>query len=238
MATEREIKKAFDEVRASELTKKRAEIYVRKMTMDYGRDRAAQKRRKSRIAACIAALLLSVSALSAWFVPATVISMDVNPSLAMKVNVFDRVVSLDGLNDDGEALASGLNLRAETYVRAMRRLLLSDGMAPYLSNGSMFSITVVGSGSGHTTEMLANVACCALSVAEKENVYYCTVDADTARAAKSAGLSAARYQALLLLKEIDPAYTAEQVREMSMREIRDLLSDRQMENPCEKAKLN
>jgi len=236
--TEREIKKAFDEIKADELTRKRAEIYVRKMTMDYGRDRAAQKRRKNRIAACIAAVLLTAGALSSWFVPATVISVDINPSLAMKVNVFDRVVSLDGLNDDGEVLAADLDLRAETYVRALRSLLLSDGMAPYLDDGSMVSVTVVGAESGHTEEMLANVACCALSVAEKENVYYCTVDGDTARAAKSAGLSPARYQALLLLQEIDPAYTAERVQEMSMREIRSLLSDRQMENPCEKASLN
>ena len=117
--TEREIKKAFDEIRADELTRKRTEIYVRKMTMDYGRDFAAKKRRKSRVAACIATILLAVGALSSWFVPATVISVDVNPSLAIRVNVFDRVVSLDGLNDDGRELASGLNLRAETYVCRM-----------------------------------------------------------------------------------------------------------------------
>ncbi len=236
--TEREIKQAFDEIKAGELTKKRTEIYVRKMTMDYGRDRAAKARRKQHLAACLAALLLTFGGFASWFVPATVINLDVNPSLAMRVNVFDRVIALKGLNADGEKLASHLDLGSMPYVRAMRRLMVSESMAPYINDDSMISITVVGAGGRHGEEILANVACCALSVAEKENVYYCQVDGDTARAAKGSGLSPARYQALQMLRETDPDCTAEDVQQMSMREIRDLLSERQLENPCEKAKLN
>ena len=40
-----------------------------------------------------------------YFTPIAEISIDINPSIELRVNRFDQVISVDGLNGDGQALA-------------------------------------------------------------------------------------------------------------------------------------
>ena len=44
-----------------------------------------------------------------YFTPTMEISVDINPSIELGVNRFDRVISVDGYNEDGQALAQLLD---------------------------------------------------------------------------------------------------------------------------------
>ena len=228
---EHKLQNAFSAMKATEKLKRTTKAALRKKTFDYGRQIDRIRARRRRIAGCLTCLALMVTALGSWFIPAASIAVDINPSLELKVNIFDRVIALEGRNSDGEAVAGELDLAGKPYDEAMQRLLLSHGLASYLEQGSTITITLAGSGD-HAVQMLSKVVCRAYAVAEEENVIYCRVTWDTVKAAKEAGLCIPRYLAWQKLRQTDPGITAADVKEIPIEQIRHLIYVEILENPC------
>lgn len=226
-----QFKAAFDGIEATERLKRQTKAHVRRKTFDYGRQIQRVRARHRRLAASLASLVLLLTGLGAWFTPTTSIGVDINPSLELQVNIFDRVISLKGRNLDGEAVAGELDLTGKPYDEAMQRLLLSHGLEPYLEKGSTITITLTGNGD-HAVQMLSKVVCRAYAVAEEENVVYCQVSWDTVKAAEDAGLCIPRYLAWQELLKTDPAVTVEDIKNIPMEEIRRLIYVDTLENPC------
>ena len=227
-----DIKQTFDAVRADERLKRKTKAYLRKATLDYGRDTWRGKQRRQRIASCAAMLVLMVVSAGMWLLPVTSIDLDINPSLELRVNSFGRVTRLKGLNADGLALVDDLDVKGMRYDDAMQRILISEELEPYLENGSLISITVVGKDESLAEQMLGKVVCRAYAIAEEDNIYYCRTDPETARAARSVGLCVLRYQVWQHLKESDPAVTVETVAMMPKAEVMALAKFEKLENPC------
>lgn len=75
--------------------------------------RAVQKNsiwlRMSAAAACaVCALGMAGVGAYAYYTPTSYVSLDVNPSIEYRLNVFDRVLSVVGVNDDGENILDGI----------------------------------------------------------------------------------------------------------------------------------
>ena len=224
---------AFDSVRASERLKRTTLAQIRRKTFDYGRHQFRYRQHRMRLAAGLLSLVLVCSGMGIWYLPATSIGLDINPSLELKVNALDRVISLKGKNADGLEVAKQLDVTGMLYDDAMQRILISEELAPYLENGSMISISVVGGGSDvHAEEMLSKVVCRAYALAEDENVFYCQTDKETLEAAREAGLCIPRYLAWQRLLETDPGVTAAEVSQMPKEEIRALAHLKIIDNPC------
>ena len=227
-----DIREAFDAVYADERLMRQTKAYLRKATLDYGRDTQRRRQRQMRLASCTAALVLLVVSAGMWLLPVTSIDLDINPSLELRVNSFGRVTRLKGLNTDGLALVEELDVKGLPYDEAMQRILISEELEPYLENESLISITVVGKDESLAEEMLSKVVCRAYAIAEEDNVYYCQTDPETARAARSVGLCVLRYQVWQQLKESDPSITVEAVAMMPKAEIMRLAKFEKLENPC------
>ena len=207
--------------------------HLRRKTFDYGRHAYQLRRHRSRIAACLLSLALVLTGTGIWFLPATSIGLDINPSLELQVNALDRVIALKGKNEDGLEVAKHLDVTGMRYDEAMQRILISQELAPYLENGSMISISVIGGGSdAHAEQILSKVVCRAYALAEDENVFYCQTDKDTLAAARESGLCIPRYLAWQHLLENNPDVTAEEVSRMPKDEIRALAQLEIIENPC------
>ena len=228
---ENKLRGAFSALKASEKLKRTTKAALRKKTFDYGRQIGRIRVRRRRMAGCLASLVLVLTGLGAWFTPTASIAVDINPSIELRVNLFDRVIALEGRNSDGEAVVGELDLTGKPYDEAMLRLLLSHGLAPYLEQGSTITITLAGSGD-HAVQMLSKVVCRAYAVAQEENVVYCQVSWDTVKAAKTAGLCIPRYLAWQELQKTDPHITVEDIKEMPIEEIRKLIYVDTLENPC------
>ena len=227
-----DIREAFDAVRADERLRRQTKAYLRKATLDYGREVQRRRQRQMRLASCTAALVLLVVSAGMWLLPVTSIDLDINPSLEIRVNTFGRVTRLKGLNADGLALVEELDVKGLPYDEAMQRILISEELEAYLDNGSLISITVVGKDESLAEEMLSKVVCRAYAIAEEDNIYYCQTDPETARAARSVGLCVLRYQVWQQLKESDPSITVEAVAMMPKAEIMRLAKFEKLENPC------
>ena len=136
------------------------------------------------------------------------------------------------MSEDGREVIEDMELQNLPYTKAVRRILLSDNMEQYMDGSELVSIAVVGGTLKSEEEFIRNVVCSASAVTKEENLYYCKTDAETAQAAKKAGLTVARYQALMELQALDPNITAEDVLGMSMREIKELIGCYELDEPC------
>ena len=227
-----QIKQAFDAIQTPERLKRTTKAALRKKTFDYGRNVLRLRQHRQRLAGMLASLVLVLTGTGLWFLPSASISVDINPSMELRVNALDRVIALEGRNSDGAAVVKDLDVVGMTYDDAMQRLLLSEGLEPYLADGSQITITVAGVDEEHTTQMLSKVLCRAYNIANEENVLYCQVDWETVKAAREVNLCIPRYLAWQNLLKTNPAITPEDVREIPKDRIRALAQTVIIEDPC------
>lgn len=211
-----QLREAFAQVRAEEDLKKRTLDYLSQKTGGWSSVSRRRARPWAMAAACAACMLMTIGSLWLYFTPAAYISVDVNPSVELTVNRFNRVISLKGLNDDGAALAEDLNVRFLKYTEALEQVLNSDTIADLLSQEETVSITVAGDDEARTAEMLSQVSACA---AGRGNTLCHSTDLQTAQAAHDQGLSCGKYRMLLELQALDPAVTAEDILGMTMKQL-------------------
>ena len=67
---------------------------------------------KATIALAAASLLFSIGlGTSSYYLPTKYVSMDINPSVEYSVNMFNRVIDAEGVNEDGIRLLEQLNIK-------------------------------------------------------------------------------------------------------------------------------
>lgn len=214
------IKNAFDSVHAAEELKGRTRDFLFQKTDGYQKKPARMYRRFALAAACLLFAVLCGGGYL-YFTPVASISVDVNPSIELGINRFDRVVSVEGYNEDGRALAGSLHVWLLPYEEALDQILSGESMARYMTPEHFVSITVVGESEEKSGEMLEHVNSCA---GYHENVHCSAGSAEEVSAAHEAGLSFGKYQAFLELQALDPTVTPQDVQGLTMRQIRDRIA--------------
>ena len=156
------IREAFDDIHA--------EKELKEHTKEYLRRNVYQKKRTLwtapvRIAAATVCLFLVVLAGGSWLylVPTAYISIDINPSLELGVNLFDRIVSVEGFNDDGARLAEQLDIKYMEYNDALEQILSDQSVEEYLARSDLIAITVVCDNEAKNSEMMEQVENCSSS---------------------------------------------------------------------------
>ena len=217
---EKNVRDAFSQIHA--------EDGLKAQTKSYLAQQINKKKRHSfpvlQAAAAAACLFAAVSAGGAWLYlsPASYISIDINPSLELGINRFDRVVSVESFNSNGQDLAEQLDIRYMDYSDALEELLSKQTVEAYLADGAVMAVTVAGSDEEKTNQILENVETC---TAGHSNISCHSGDIEEMHEAHSEGLSLGKYRAYLELKTLDPTVTPDDIRDLSMREIRDLIDD-------------
>lgn len=215
------IRAAFGDIHAEEALKDRTRAYLARQTQGRRRRLSSRMRLVPALACCLLVLLAGWGGYHTYFTPSAIISIDVNPSLELGVNRFDKVVSVEGYNEDGAALADAIDVKYMDYTQALTHILDSDAFAPYASEDAAVSIAVFGSDEQKSSEMLSQVQAC---TAGYRNTHCYADNIEVAAAAHEAGLSCGKYRAYLELQALDPTITPEDVQEMTMREIRDRIA--------------
>ena len=212
------LKKALDQVQAEEELKQKTKEYVFQKTGGCKRRKKTAFRILLPAAVCI--LLIFLGGYWLYFIPTAEISMDINPSIELAVNRFDRVISVKGWNDDGKKLVSSLNIWNLEYSEAVNRILENEEVADLLSGDGILTVAVVGENEARTAQILSGVQSC---TAGEKNAYCYSAVPHGVEAAHNLGLSYGKYRAFLELQKLDPSITAEEIRNMPMREIRNLI---------------
>ena len=226
MKEKEKLKAAFDQVRAEEELKERTKEYLSEKVYARKKKRTSPLRNFAAAAAC-ALLVFLAGGSYLYFTPTAYISVDVNPSLELGINRFDRIVSVTGYNEDGKALADSLDLKYMDYSDALEALLADQDMEVYLSDNADVVLTVAGKSESQSSQILETVESC---VSDHENVHCHSGDTEEIHHAHNAGLSFGKYQAYLTLKKLDPSVTLEEIQDMTMSQIRELIQEYSQED--------
>lgn len=215
-----ELKTALDKVTADDALRQSTRAFLARQTHDYGAAKARPRaaRRMAAAFACLALVVAGGTGYWAYFSPTCAISIDINPSVELAVNRFDKVISVDGIGEDGDVLAESLDVRFLNYADALDCLLQNPEVEDYLAQDEVLSIAVAGDNQGQADAILAQTETC---TAGTNNVYCRAASTEEIEQAHEAGLSFGKYEAFLALQALDPSVTPEDVQGLTMREIRD-----------------
>lgn len=190
------------------------------------RSRNAARRRRWRTplaaAACLALVgLLCFTGYRIYQQPAAFVGLDVNPSLELTVNSFDRVVAAAAINEDGRAVLDGVHLEGKSYEEALDCLMASEAMAPYVTEDAFVEVSITADNDaiaaelqGQSDAVLARYPC--------RGACHHADDA-TRQAAAAAGMGVGRYRAACELMALDGSVTLDECAAMTMRELHDAL---------------
>lgn len=210
---------AFEPIHATEEMKHKASAFI---LQEFAKRRRKRHMPLRYAVACCAILLLmgcGIGGYSFYATPVSYISVDVNPSVELGLNRLDRVVIAKAYNDDGALVLKNLSLKNKTYSEAVELLLADETFASYLTGDALLSFTVV---SDKEEALLAGIQQCQgfpQSGAECHGA-----NAQLMDEAHRSGLSMGKYQAFLELSRYAPSFTAEDCMGLTMRQIRELIS--------------
>lgn len=153
-------------------------------------------------AACLVLVLLgTLVGHRLYFTETAIVSVDINPSIELHLNRFDRVIETAFFNQDGEELLLAVDLKNLKSGEAIKALLQSDAILPYLQNNDYLDIAV--SGEERLQQQIQNQAQELVSSYEIQLLCQ-NADAETVAAAHANGMTPGRYLAFLELQELDP----------------------------------
>lgn len=156
-------------------------------------------------------------------VPATYVSVDINPSVEIAVNRVDKVISATACNEDGNRVLQGLELEGMNYTNALQHMMDSEAMQQYLHNDPVVMVCI-SSSSGRESELMAGLNGLYQQVAELEKEVqfrFNVVEWDLTDKAHEIGTTAGR---LALFNEMEDASEALTMEEFLEQPISELLN--------------
>lgn len=183
-----------------------------------------RRRRWAPLAAAACLLLVGILAGAGWHLwqqPAAFVGVDVNPSLELTVNAFDRVVKATAINDDGAAVLDALSLEGRSYEEAFATLMDSEAMAPYLAKDAFVDVNITTQDDALASELQAQSDAVLAGHPYQGACHH--ADEATREAAAAAGMGVGRYRAACELAELDDSVSVDDCAAMTMRELHDAI---------------
>lgn len=213
------LKETFDKIYAEEELKSRTKEFISHKISSGIPQKKRIYRQFAPVMACFLFLMLAFGGYQLYFTQTSIISIDINPSIELNINRFGKVISVNSYNGDGLELANSIHIQFMDYTSAVDEILKNESIVSYLNKDEMLSISVVGQNEQKNEEMLANIRAC---IPNRQNVCCYMADYDMVNEAHSSGLSVGKYRAFLELQKTNPDITADDVKGLTMRQIRDL----------------
>lgn len=183
-----------------------------------------RRRRWAPLAAAACLLLAGILAGVGWHLwqqPAAFVGVDVNPSLELTINAFDRVVEATAINDDGAAVLGALSLEGQSYEEAFATLMDSEALAPYLAEDAFVDVNITTQDNALASELQAQSDAVLASHPYQGSCHH--TDEATREAAAAAGMGVGRYRAACELAELDDSVSVDDCAAMTMRELHDAI---------------
>jgi len=213
---------AFVSIKADDSLKASTVAYLRDRINGGGEKQAFRFR---YVFSAVMALLIIIGGTSGYSLsvtPVSYISIDVNPSLELVLNRYDKVLSAIAYNGDAEMVLAELDLKHLNYQEAINTLLESEAFSKYLSEDALVSFAVV---SDREEEILAGIEQCQSRY--QYEFRYGATNRDTMDEAHENRMSFGKYQAYLELAQYDSSLTSQDCQNLTMRQINDLINQYQ-----------
>ena len=218
------LKQAFDQIHADEILRSDTKKILIEKTDGYRKSRRSVSRMVYAVAAGIAAVILIAGGGISYFTPVAAISIDINPSIELQVNPYDRVIDCIGYNEDGTRVAQQLDVKHMNYADAVDQVLENEEIEEYLEDDNLLEVTVAGDSEKRTDRIHSCISRKKHVDAEHVHNFGDNSDIDKAH---SSGLSIGKYRMYCHMHEEDPDVTVDHVYRHSMRELTDEMESKE-----------
>lgn len=212
---------AFDKIHADESLKRKTR---ERISQEIARK---SSRRLSPVRLCISGLLIFLIAGSAiggylmYTTPVAAVSIEADQYVLLNLNRFDKIIDAVSYDDKGNAVSQLSDLKHASCQEAVEALLEDASYEEALTRNVPVQIYVTGDDSETVVQLQEEIENYASR--NQENITCHHGDSQDMDAAQQLGLSYGKYESYLLLKELYPSITPEEVQSLSMKEIRSLL---------------
>lgn len=215
------IKDTFNNIHAESELKEETKNFILNKTKNNKLYNISTYKKVIPVIICFIFVVIGFSGYKIYFTEASIISIDINPSLELNLNRFGKVISVKSYNDDGYNILKDIDIKYMDYRSAIEKILKTQSMSDYLSENEMLSIAVVGKNEQESRKILDNIQNC---VPKQKNICCYAGNSDDVKEAHSAGISVGKYRAFLELQEVNPDVTLDDIKELTMRQIRDMIN--------------
>ena len=178
---------------------------------------------RAKIARAACAVLIALGIGGGAYVyqtPVAYVGIDINPSIELGVNYFDRVVSAEGDNADGQDILSETNVVGMSYEEALVSLNDSLTNKGYLTADAAVAVTVMCDDDSRCSNLEETSQRCFSSAGQ--GVYCSRATSTEHHEAHKAGLGMGKYLAWRSLVDTGVDISADDVAHMTMSELRAL----------------
>ncbi|MDR2933153.1 MAG: hypothetical protein LBV27_08610 [Oscillospiraceae bacterium] len=177
------------------------------------------------LAACFAlAISLGFGGYTLYYSQETLVSIDVNPSIELGINRFDRVISVTARNPEAGRIINAAPVKNMKYTDAVAALVSGGGLDPYLASDAFMLFTVQTKNADKQEALLSNLQEAAdaavLPHHQNLNTEYYAVDAQTVSNAHRHGMTAGKYSILMELQQVAPEIDISEYSHCSIDEIK------------------
>lgn len=183
-----------------------------------------------RYAFVITALLLLITAggYSLYSRPVSYISIDINPSIELGINRFEKVVSATSYNEDGQTIIEQVPVKNVSYIQAIDRLLKDDACSRFLTKDALLVFTVISDQADTIVEELSGN-----EAFQRYAPLTYTSDHSCMEEAHQHNMSFGKYRTYLELLQYDDEVTIDDCHGMSMGEMHDKIDSCKHEQTTE-----
>lgn len=94
-------------------------------------------------AACIFFVILFGGVSFAYYTPASTIEININPSMQIKTNIFNRIISCKPLNNDGKKLLASINLTHKLLDDGLKEIIEQSKKDNFINNSYVKSENII-----------------------------------------------------------------------------------------------
>ena len=153
--------------------------------------------------------------------------IDVNPSVALNVNRFGKVSSVEYLNEDAEKALDGIKLKGLSAEDALEKMITAYDENGYFDSNAEIYISAVSKNNKNADKLLAKLSVRAEKIKGNRNYSVNTTKLTTEDRAEADeyGISPGKYHIISEIIEKHPTYTVEDLKDKSMAELKDMLTN-------------
>ena len=236
--TDKDIEKMFEDCGGLDMSHvKKDDILAKaKQEMYFNAESAEQKKEKSSFALFFTkkrfvSVLAGVALMFALFVGMIglynenfqTVYIDINPSVALKLNRFERVIGVEYLNDDAKALLSNTKLVGCDAEKAVETVISACDSAGYVKSDSQIYLSASAKEEKQSEKLLIKLKDRAENMREKKEETYAVNTYNVKKGEKKEfekeSLSPAKYNAIKEIIDEDDDFKIEDLKKKTMDEL-------------------